>query len=42
MAPRAEQPSELKELSPLLESESTEIAEWLSAFEPSLRYSSRR
>jgi hypothetical protein len=42
MAPSAEQPSELKELSPLLESESAEIAEWMSAFEPSLRYASRR
>lgn len=42
LVPHTEHPSELKELSPILESESAELTEWLNAFEPSLRYGSQR
>jgi hypothetical protein len=41
LVPAAQRPSELKELSPLLERDETELTEWLGAFEPSLRYCAR-
>lgn len=39
---RARMPSELRELSPVLEADSAELNDWFEAFQPSLRYASKR
>jgi hypothetical protein len=39
---RTRMPSELKELSPMLESENPELVDWLEWFQPSLRYVPKR
>jgi len=39
---RARLQSDLRELSPVLEADSTELSDWFEHFQPSLRYASKR